>query len=185
LAKEYVGGSPIRQDLLETALRWISKGHIEEYMSRFQHELNANDLWLYFQNVIAWVKVLFPAYRKEMKGVDWGGLYNSFQQEKFDASELEKQVRSLMMDDEVTKRSGIYPYLITNDTKYLSLRAFTDNQKRLAYEKQAGKCSLCGQIFDIDDMEGDHITPWVEGGKTTPDNLQMLCKNCNRRKGKN
>ncbi|WP_461257488.1 HNH endonuclease, partial [Treponema sp. R80B11-R83G3] len=184
LAKDYVNGSAIRQEILETALDWISKGNIEDYMSKNQNEDNANELWQYFMGVINWVKTIFPNYRKEMKGVPWGELFNKYGKQKFKNAEMEKRVKELMEDDDVTKKSGIYPYLITGDEKYLSIRAFTDSQKRTAYEKQDGKCKICKEKFDIDEMEGDHITPWTEGGKTLPDNLQMLCKDCNRRKGK-
>jgi hypothetical protein len=184
IGKDYINGNAIRQDFLETALAWISGGKIEDYMSENQHEPNANELWLYFQNVINWIKVTFPEYRKEMKGIAWGELYNTFGKEKFNSSEMEKQIKTLMMDDDITKKSGIYPYLLTKDEKYLNIRAFTDSQKRAAYEKQKGICPECNEHFEIQEMEGDHITPWSEGGKTQPDNLQMLCKNCNRRKGK-
>jgi hypothetical protein len=184
LAKDYISGSAIRQDFLEIALDWISGGKIEGYMSKNQHEPNANELWLYFQNVINWVKVIFPEYRKEMKGIAWGELYNTFGKEKLDSAEMEKQIKTLMTDDDVTKKSGIYPYLLTKDEKYLNIRAFTDSQKQSAYEKQKGICPKCKNHFMINAMEGDHIRPWSEGGKTQPDNLQMLCKDCNRRKGK-
>jgi hypothetical protein len=184
LAKDYVTGNAIRQEILETALVWFSKGQIEEYMSKNQQEPNANELWLYFQNVIAWVKTIFPAYRKEMKGIPWGELYNIHNTKKFDSSRLEGQIKKLMTDDDIIKKSGVYPYLLTGDEKYLNIRAFTDSQKRAAYEKQKSICPVCKKHFEIDDMEGDHIKPWAEGGKTLPDNLQMLCKDCNRRKGK-
>jgi len=184
LAKDYVNGSAIRQEILETALDWISKGKIKEYMSQNQHEENANELWQYFLKVINWVKTIFPTYRKEMKGLPWGELYNKYEKKKFNNSETEKRINELMMDDDVTKKSGIYLYLITGDEKHLSIRAFTESQKRAAYEKQKGICPHCKEHFEIDEMEGDHITPWTEGGKTLPDNLQMLCKDCNRRKGK-
>ncbi|MDR1249951.1 MAG: HNH endonuclease [Treponema sp.] len=184
LAKDYISGSAIRQVFLETALDWISGGKIEGYMSKNQHEPNANELWLYFQNVINWIKVIFLEYRKEMKDIAWGELYNKFGKEKFDSAEMEKQIKTLIMDDDVTKNSGIYPYLLTKDEKYLNIRTFTDNQKRAAYEKQNGICPICKEHFEINEMEGDHIKPWSEGGKTQPDNLQMLCKNCNRTKGK-
>jgi hypothetical protein len=182
LAKDYVNGSPIRQEILETALYWISKGHIEDYMSKNQQEENANELWQYFLKVINWVQTIFPTYRKEMKGLPWGELFNKYEKKKFNNAENEKRIKELMMDDDVTKKSGIYPYLITSDEKYLSIRAFTESQKRTAYEKQKGICSHCKEYFEIEEMEGDHITPWSEGGKTLPDNLQMLCKDCNRRK---
>jgi hypothetical protein len=183
IAKGYVNGSPIRQDILETAIAWISGGKIEAYMSKNQHEPNANELWLYFQNVINWIQVIFPNYRKEMKGIAWGDLYNQFGKNNYDSAELEKKICALMMDDDVTKKSGIYHYLLTNDEKHLNIRAFTESQKRAAYERQRGICPVCKEHFEIADMEGDHITPWSEGGKTSPENLQMLCKECNRRKG--
>jgi hypothetical protein len=184
IGKDYINGNAIRQDFLETALAWINNGKIEDYMSKNQHEPNANELWLYFQNVINWIKVIFPEYRKEMKGVAWGELHNTFGNEKYNSSEIEKQIKILMMDDDVTKKSGIYPYLLTKDEKHLNIRAFSDSEKRVAYEKQSGICPECNEHFEIQEMEGDHITPWSEGGKTQPDNLQMLCKDCNRKKGK-
>jgi hypothetical protein len=136
LAINYVNGSPIRQELLETTIKWISRGNIEEYMSKNQHESNANELWLYFQSVIHWVQVVFPNYRKEMKGIAWGELYNTFGKEKFDSAAMEKQIKTLMLDDDVTKKSGIYPYLLTKDEKYLNIRAFTDSQKRGAMKNK-------------------------------------------------
>ncbi|MGB4759072.1 MAG: DUF262 domain-containing protein [Candidatus Saccharimonadales bacterium] len=184
LAKDYVAGSPIRQEYLETAIKWINSGAIEDYMSRHQHDQNANELWLYFQNVVSWVQLTFPHYRKEMKGVDWGVLYNQFKDTTYDTGKLELEVTELMKDDDVTKKSGIYPYVLTRAEKYLSIRAFTDNMKREAYERQAGICVACSQHFELSDMEADHITPWVEGGRTTAENCQMLCREDNRRKGK-
>jgi len=184
LAKDYVNGSPIRQDFLETALNWIGKGHIEQYMSEHQNTNNADELWQYFLAVINWVTEIFPKYKKEMKGLPWGELYNSYSKKKFDVKKFQIRIDELMKDDDVTKKSGIYPYLITGDEKHLSIRAFTENEKRTAYEKQKGKCSICKEQFEIEEMEGDHITPWSEGGKTNIKNLQMLCKGCNRRKGK-
>ncbi|MFR9585133.1 MAG: DUF262 domain-containing protein [Rikenellaceae bacterium] len=182
IASKYLSGSAIRQDYLETAISWISAGDIKGYMSAHQHDPNAGELWLYFQSVINWVKVIFPKYRKEMLGVAWGELYNQFRTTPFDAATLEVEVARLMMDDDVSKKSGIYFYLLTRKEKYLNIRAFTPNQKRESYEKQKGICPICKQHFEIAEMEGDHITPWHEGGKTDAINCQMLCKECNRRK---
>ena len=182
LAKDYVSGSPIRQEYLQTALSWISNDNIREYMSTHQHQPNANELWIYFRNVIEWVKLTFPVYRKEMKGLNWGELYNQFKCQVFDTDKLEQQIKDLMIDDDVTNKKGIYTYVLTGNEKHLNIRAFTDSQKRIAYEKQNGICKICGQHFDIKEMEADHITPWCEGGKTEPENCQMLCKDCNRRK---
>lgn len=182
LAKDYMNGSPIRQDLLETAISWISKGNIETYMGNHMHEPNANELWLYFQSVINWVKAVFPKYRKEMKGLDWGTWYNKLKDEKFDSAKLEAEVSRLMQDEDVTSRKGIYQYLLFGDERYLSIRTFRESDKRYAYENQFGICVKCGEHFSIEEMEADHITPWSKGGKTERDNCQMLCKPCNRRK---
>lgn len=184
LGKDYINGIANRQEILETAISWINDGKIEDYMSKNQNEPNANELWLYFQNVISWIKVVFPSYRKEMKGLPWGELYNKFGSVKYDSVKLEELIKKLMIDDEVTKKSGIYLYLLTKDEKYLSIRVFSESQKRAGYEKQNGICPNCKEHFDIVEMEGDHITPWSEGGKTDTENLQMLCRDCNRRKGK-
>lgn len=182
LASKYLNGSPIRQDYLETAIKWISKDSIEQYMAKNQHEPNANELWLYFQSIINWVKIVFPECRREMKSVNWGFLYNQFENEKYNSKKLEIEIAELMQDEEVTKKSGIYPYVLTRDEKYLSIRAFTDKQKREAYERQKGICVKCKKHFEIEDMEADHIKPWHEGGKTTAENCQMLCKHDNRSK---
>jgi hypothetical protein len=182
LGSDYLNGSPIRQDYLETTIDWISKGNIEVYMANNQNEPNANELWLYFQSVINWVKVTFPKYRREMKGVEWGILYNEFKNKKFDHEKLEVEVTRLMMDEDVTNKKGIYQYVLTRKEKYLNIRAFSENQKREAYERQAGVCTVCNEPFEIYGMEADHITPWHEGGKTTTDNCQLLCKEDNRRK---
>lgn len=182
LSKDYVNGSPIRQEILQTALSWISSGDIEKYMSVHQHVPNANELWTYFRNVIGWVQLTFTTYRKEMKGLDWGGLYDKYKGETFDTVELEQEIQDLMIDDDVTSKKGIYSYVLTRNEKYLSIRTFTDGQKRAAFEKQKGSCKKCGKYFELKEMEADHITPWSKGGKTNPDNCQMLCLECNRRK---
>lgn len=182
IANDYLNGSPIRQDYLETAINWISNENIEMYMADNQHKPNANELWLYFQSVINWIKVVFPNYRKEMKGVSYGVLYNQFKDTEFDSKKIESEVTKLMQDEDVTKKSGIYEYVLTRNEKFLNIRAFTDKQKRETYEKQKGFCTKCNEHFEIEEMEADHITPWHEGGKTTPENCQMLCKLDNRTK---
>jgi len=182
LAKNYVTGSPIRQDILEIALKWIGKGEIEAYMSTHQHDPNANELWTYFQNVINWVQLTLPKYRKEMKGLDWGGLYDEFKDHVFDTAKLEQEIQTLMMDDDVTGKKGIYSYIFNRQEKHLSLRAFSESQKRTAYEKQQGICTKCRKHFEFPQMQADHVTPWSKGGHTIPDNCQMLCAVCNRKK---
>ena len=180
IGSDYISGSPIRQDYLETIIYWLSEDNIEQYMAENQHKPNANELWLYFNSVMNWIKVVFPKYRKEMKGVNYGVLYNKFKDIEFDAKKLEEEITLLMQDEDVTKKSGIYEFVITRNEKYLNIRAFTDKQKREAYERQKGICSKCKVEFEISEMEADHITPWHEGGKTTAENCQMLCKHDNR-----
>lgn len=181
---QLVSGSPIRQEYLETALLWISNNEIKDYMAKHQHDKDANELWNYFQKVIEWVRNTFINYRHEMNNVNWGELYNKYKDEKLNSGKLETEINKLMQDEDVTKKSGIYPYLLTKQEKYLSIRAFTDKMKRETYEKQKGICVRCGKHFTIEEMEADHITPWVEGGKTVIENCQMLCRDCNRKKGK-
>lgn len=182
LGSDYVSGSPIRQELLETAINWISKGNIEIYMGNHQMDPNANALWMYYQSVITWVKATFPTYRKFMKGVEWGGLYNIYKDNVYDTDALEKEIKRLAIDDDVTNKKGIYPYLLTKEEKHLSIRAFTDAMKISAYEFQFGICPICGEHFEISQMEADHIVPWSQGGKTNAENCQMLCRSCNRKK---
>lgn len=182
LSNKYVNGSPIRQEILETALKWINKGNIEGYMSVHQHDPNANELWTYFRNVIEWVQLTFTTYRREMKGIDWGGLYDTFKDNVFDTAQLEQEISALMMDDDVTNKKGIYPFVLTRAERYLNIRAFTESQKREAYERQRGICAKCGGHFEFNEMEADHITPWSRGGKTSAENCQLLCLDCNRRK---
>lgn len=182
IAYKYVKGSPIRQDYLETALTWASSGNIEKYMAEHQHKQNAAALWLYFKRVIDWVDAVFPNYRKEMKGLPFGSLYRDYGKQELYAEDLEKEISNLMQDEDVTKKSGIYLYVLTRDEKYLNLRAFSPKQRVEAYERQKGICAKCGEHFEIDEMEADHITPWSKGGKTDPANCQMLCKKDNRSK---
>lgn len=182
LANKFLNGSPIRQEYLETAIRWISDDKIENYMATHQNRPNANELWLYFQNVINWVNIIFPHYRKEMKGIEWGKYYNKYKEKAFDSKTLEIQIEKLMSDDDITKKSGIYEYLIDENEKHLSIRTFSDSMKRTVYERQKGICKKCQKHFDISEMEADHIIPWSKGGHTTLDNCQMLCRSCNRRK---
>jgi hypothetical protein len=153
-------------------------------MAKHQNKPNANELWLYFQSVINWVKATFPNYRKEMKNVSFGRLYNEFKDKEFDSTTLEKEIIKLIQDEDVTKKSGVYEYVLTRNEKFLNIRAFTDNQKREAYERQQGICAndKCKKHFEIEEMEADHINPWCGGGKTVFENCQMLCKECNRLK---
>lgn len=138
--------------MLEKALYWISKGDITGYMADHQHDPNANELWIYFRNIIEWVQLTFTTYRKEMKGIDWGRLYDAFHDVMYDTDKSEQEIAELMMNDDVSNK------------------------------KQHGIYAKCGKHFDIKQMEGDHITPWHAGDKTNAENCQMLCVDCNRRK---
>ncbi len=183
IGHDYLNGSAIRQDYLETVIKWISEKNIEPYMSNHQHDLNALALWQYFQNVITWVKGTFIEKRvKIMKGVNWGDLYNEFKDKTYDTTELEKEISKLIEDEDVQNQKGIYPYILTHDERHLNIRAFIPQIKQRVYQKQNGICIICNEHFDIKQMEGDHITPWSQGGKTVEQNCQMLCKDCNRRK---
>lgn len=182
LGSNYMTGSAIRQEYLETAIDWHSEGAIEVYMTERQNQPNANALWLYFLAVINWVQTVFPNYRREMKGIPWGELYNSHKDNAWDSATLEKEIARLMQDDDVTKKKGIYAYVLTGKEKHLNIRAFTQSQKRTLYEQQKGVCPACDDHFEIGQMEADHIKPWHKGGKTELNNGQMLCKEDNRRK---
>ena len=190
LAKDYVNGSPIRQEYLETALDWISNGNIADYMAEHCEDKNANELWLYFNNVIEWIKTTFNTdkyYRKEMLGLNWGELYNKYHSVAYDSEELETKIKSLMENEEVTEKKGIYEYVLSGEdenlAKKLSKRTFSNSDKRTIYERQNGICPKCGEYHTFEEMDGDHIIPWWRGGKTTIDNLQMLCNKCNKGKG--
>jgi hypothetical protein len=196
LGSDYVTGTPIRRDYLETVIKWITDGEIEGYMAINQIEPNANELWLYFQQVIAWVKITFPTYRREMKGLPWGTLYNEFKGAKLDPKKFEEEIKALMIDDDVTIKKGIYAYVLTRNEKHLSIRAFSEAQKRSAYERQDGRCAnktKCltsgnsdgKQVFDIAEMEGDHIKPWSKGGKTEAANCQIALLTVQPAEGRN
>lgn len=186
IGNNYITAKPERQEYLEKALKWISNNQIKKYMSEHQNNPTAIELWNYFNNVTNWIKATFIVYRKkEMKGLDWGFLYNEFKNEILDPQQIEEEISVLMQDEDVTNKKGIYKYILTRETKYLSLRVFDDKQKREAYERQKGICPKCtppNNHYEINGMEADHITPWSKGGKTTASNCQMLCKSCNRKK---
>lgn len=186
LAGDYLKGSSIRQDYLETAISWEASAEgetIDQYMAKHQHDKSAQALWSYFRTVIEWVQAIFPHYRKEMKGVSWGLLYNEHGQRKdLDPEKMEQQIQLLMADEDVTKKAGVYEYLLTGNVRKLNIRAFDMRDKRAAYERQHHRCAICGKEFDISKMHADHKIPWSKGGKTTPDNCQMLCTECNIKK---
>lgn len=183
LASDYMNGNPIRQDYLHTVLEWKADEEniaVEEYMARHQHDNSANTLWRYFQNVINWVKVTFPVKRKIMKGLPWGIYYNALKNNNYDSDALEIRIKELLLDDDVTNLKGIYIYLLTGKEKHLNIRAFSESDKMRKYKEQGGVCPMCGETFLYEKMDGDHILPWSQGGKTEYSNLQMLCIACNR-----
>lgn len=187
LSDKYVKGDPNRQELLEKALSWIAdlKGTtIEEYMSAHQHNADADELWQYFQDVIRWVEKIFPDYYAQMKGLEWGTLYNAHHGTPYNSATMRTETKRLMEDEEVQKKAGIFEYLLTCQSdpyagKLLNLRTFDEKDKRRKYHEQDGVCPICGKGFEYDDMRGDHIKPWSKGGRTEYDNLQMLCADCN------
>lgn len=193
IGERYMSGTPIRQDYLETVLRWIAAAEgktIEQYMAEHQHDTHATPLKQYYKTVIDWVSLTFPTYRgKLMKGLEWGLLYNEYGKAVYDPSALEAEIRRLLTDDDVTKQKGVYEYLLSGkkNEKALSIRQFTENERRTMYERQGGVCPMCAAEgrttpWAIEEMHADHILPWSRGGHTTLDNGQMLCREHNLRK---
>lgn len=188
---KYLNGDYIRQAFLETAFRWaadadgiVGKDAVEQYMQLHRNDKNADALWKYFEDVFTWVRDVFGKnIDPSMKGVQWGLLYNQHRNDNLDPAYMQKRVKELLADKEVGKRTGIYQYLLegekTDAEKYLSLRQFDKDDMAAKYHEQGGLCAICGKPFDQKDMHGDHIIPWSKGGKTTYDNLQMLCVPCN------
>ena len=193
LGKDLVNGTPIRQDFLKKALEWMAdhetrQGHrqtVVGYMADHQHDPNANNLWSYFQTVLNWAITNFDMkkFKRIMKGLDWAALYDKYGTETLDTAALGQRISTLMRDSEIQRPAGIIPYVLTGDEHHLDLRAFPEDIKLAVWEKQDHKCAICGKEFDYEFMEGDHITPWRDGGRTVIENCQMLCRECNRRKG--
>lgn len=193
LADGYISGNPIRQDILQQVLVWIAdRDNLEseaDYMAAHQNDDDANDLWQYFQKVIAWAKMLFPKARKKITNKqDWGMLYNQYQNNTYNSNDLENDMKTLILNDDIKRKAGIIPYLLSDrtklDQKYLNLRQFTKAQILKQYQLQQGKCAICHKAFDLDDMEADHINAFSLGadGWSSSNNLQMLCRSCNRQK---
>lgn len=184
-----VTGSTIRQDTLETALKWISNNNIEGYMNHHKDDNDAQELWQYWQAVFDWVKRIFPNQDSDrarlMKGLQWGEFYNKYKEANLNAQELENLIRKLLLDDEIENKRGIYEYLLAGNERVLNLREFSENIKIKKYEEQKGFCvaknAICGNShFEYEEMEADHIIPWSKGGKTVYENCQMLCSQDNR-----
>ena len=192
LSDKYIIGDPNRQELLEKALKGICEFQqikdITEYMAQHKSDPDADELWQYFQDVIHWTEKIFPQYYRDMKGLDWCHLYNRYHENYYNSVIMAAEVKRLHEDTfEVQKPKGIYEFLLCRDTdpyagRLLNLRVFEEKDKQAAYSRQNGICPVCGQHFEYDEMEGDHILPWSKGGKTTGENCQMLCKPCNSKK---
>ena len=193
LGKDLVNGTPIRQEFLKKALEWMSEHETREgkpqsvvgYMAEHQHDPNANNLWTYFQNVLNWTITNFDLkkFKKIMKGLNWALYYDKYHSTTLDTADLASRISKLILDSDVQKQMGIIPYVLTGDERHLDLRGFPEDIKLAVWEKQHHICPSCQKEFDYEFMEGDHITPWCEGGRTAIENCQMLCRECNRRKG--
>lgn len=193
LGKDLVNGTPIRQEFLKKALEWMAEHETREgkpqsvvgYMAEHQHAPNANNLWTYFQNVLNWTITNFDLkkFKKIMKGLNWALYYDKYHSTTLDTTDLASRISKLILDSDVQKQMGIIPYVLTGDERHLDLRCFPDDIKQAVWEKQHHICPSCQKEFDYEFMEGDHITPWREGGRTVIENCQMLCRECNRRKG--
>lgn len=155
------------------------------YMAEHQHDPNANNLWTYFQNVLNWTITNFDLkkFKKIMKGLNWALYYDKYHSTTLDTADLASRISKLILDSDVQKQMGIIPYVLTGDERHLDLRGFPEDIKLAVWEKQHHICPSCKKEFDYEFMEGDHITPWREGGRTVIENCQMLCRECNRRKG--
>ena len=192
LGEKYLTGSPIRQEYLESVLYWISSAiglTIEELMARHQGDASATPLKDYYRGMINWIEQTFPNYRKLMRGIEWGLLFNDFGFRTYNPEELEKQISELLLDEDVTRQKGIYEYVLSGKTreKALSIRQFSENDRRRMYERQQGICPLCekegrGVKLELSEMHADHKIPWSRGGHTTLENGWLLCRRHNLEK---
>lgn len=201
IASDYLSGSPIRQEYLETAIEWINCGEVEAYMRDHQHDSNANELWLYFQGVINWVEATFPKKRSQMKSVKWGPLHPIYKSATLDPAKLEERVNALMSDTDVKRKVGVYEFVLggESDTKLIEVRVFDEKTKLAAYGRQTevakaagtSNCPICAaggnnnaeRIYESTEMDADHVTAWTKGGATDISNCEMLCISHNRAKG--
>lgn len=201
--KTYIRGDVKRQAILHTALQWVAKGEdkIEDYMAKHRYDTNINELQNYFDSVLDWVSGLFDTTEKEMCGLNWGDLYEHYHQQPYDHTRLNSRVQELYGDACVKNRKGIFEYLLggEQDTKLLEIRLFEESTKRAVYKKQTDEaqaagvsnCPLCAighgnlrtRIYELKEMEADHVTAWSKGGASTAENCQMLCKSHNAAKG--
>ena len=197
----YVKGSANRQEFLERALDWVSKGNIDDYMSRHRYDKNIKQLKTYFNTVIDWVSNVFIDVESEMRGLEWGRLYEQYHKKPYNPKKLSAEVQKLYGDPYVKNRRGIFEYILGGsiDTKLLDIRVFDEATKRTVHKAQTTKaetkgksnCPLCAighdanksKIWNLGEMDADHVTAWSKGGATDVKNCQMLCKTHNRAKG--
>lgn len=197
----YISGSVNRQDFWERALEWVSKGNIGDYMSRHRYDNNIDEVKTYFNTVIDWVSSVFIDVEDQMRGLEWGRLYDEYHDEPYNPATVSQKVQKLLTDPYVESKKGIFEYILGRevDTKLLNVRVFNDATKQSVYKKQTEKaqteghsnCPLCAighdanknKIWTLKDMDADHVTAWSKGGATDPSNCQMLCKTHNRAKG--
>ncbi len=197
----YISGSANRQEFLERALDWVSKGNIDDYMSRHRFDTNITELKNYFTSVIDWVSTVFSDVETEMRGLEWGRLYETYRKQPYDPKAVSAEVRKLYADPYIKTRKGIFEYVLGGsvDTKLLEVRVFDEATKKLVYAQQTipaiehkySNCPLCAigpdanktKTYKIAEMDADHVTAWSKGGATDPKNCQMLCKTHNRAKG--
>lgn len=197
----YIKGSANRQEFLERALDWVSKGDIGSYMSAHRNDKNINELKAYFNAVIDWASTVFTDVLPEMRGLEWGRLYETYHSQSYDPKKMSDAVQKLTADDYVTNGKGIFEYLLggSTDKKLLAVRVFDDKTKRVAYNKQTqeaqakGKsnCPLCAmsqnanqnRIYELKEMDADHVSAWSKGGTSSAKNCEMLCKTHNQAKG--
>lgn len=197
----YISGSANRQDFLERALQWVSKENVSEYMGRHRFDNNITELKDYFNSVIDWVSTVFTDVESEMKGIEWGRLYETYRKKPYNSKTVSAEVKRLYADPYVKSRKGIFEYVLggSTDTKLLEVRVFDDATKKSVYAKQTevaekkgvSNCSLCAighdsnktKIWKLTEMDADHVTAWSKGGATDINNCEMLCKTHNRAKG--
>jgi hypothetical protein len=197
----YIRGSANRQDFLERALDWVSKGNISDYMSQHRKDKNIKELKTYFNTVIDWVSGVFEDVESEMCGLEWGRLYEEYHTKSYNPTKVSAEVQKLYEDSYVTDQKGIYEFILggSKDTKLLNVRVFDEATKKSVYASQTKKaqaegksnCPLCaighdankGKIWKLAEMDADHVAAWSKGGGTNPKNCQMLCKTHNRAKG--
>lgn len=197
----YVSGNANRQDFLERALDWVSKDNIGDYLSRHRYDKNIAELKNYFNSVIDWVSVVFTDVENEMRGLDWGRLYEEYHKQAYDPAKVSAEVHRLYSDPYVKNRKGIFEFILGGsvDTKLLDVRIFDEATKKTVYSAQTfeaetkghSNCPLCAighdanknKIWKLGEMDADHVSAWSKGGATSVKNCQLLCKTHNRAKG--